>query len=230
MNNVVKLFVFSIFFYSFFAFSQDLIVKYRLTKENNPITDYELIIEKNYNLFYESGFCLRDVFEKTELVILKDVSPNIKIFDKADDAFISTIKPNKFNWIIKEEKRVIGSYTCQKAEVFYKNEKWIAWFTDKLPFQTGPFIFEGLPGLILSVENTKYKFDLLSINQGKSICDFQIDDKRKEISYEKYENLFKNVSEKNAALLKSLHDLNLTGETKSFGEKQKKLNILREIL
>lgn len=231
MPKFERLFLIGIFFCSIFVLSQDLTVKYRFIKENIPVSDYDLDIEKNYSLFYESGYCLKDVVSKSDLIIYKDKSDNIKLLDKVGEVSISTNKPNKIDWVIKKDKKTIGGYNCQQAEVIYKNRKWIAWFSNDLPFQYGPFIFKGLPGLILMVENDTYKFELLEISKSKNGCSPVIE-KRKELSYEKYESLFHNISTKNDALLNSLGNLNLKIETKleSMSEKEKKINSLREIL
>lgn len=44
--------------------------------------------------------------------------------------------------------------------------QWIAWFTNEIPFQDGPFKFYGLPGLIVKLEDSEdyHKF-LLKGNQ-----------------------------------------------------------------
>ncbi len=231
MIKTSKLFLSIMFLISFTAFSQDLVVNYRFLKENIPIKDYDLDINKDYSLFYETGYCLSNLVSKSELIFLKDKSFEIKLLDKVGDLSVSTSKPNQLNWEIKSEKKVIEGYNCQKAETFYRNQKWTAWFTTDLPFQDGPFVFKGLPGLILVIDNEKYKFELLEISKSTNQCSIAIDN-RKEISYEKYESLFNDVSNKNNALLNSLGNLNLNLETNlsSMSEKESKLNIIRELL
>ena len=231
MIKLRKLFLIVIFCFSISVLSQDITAKYRFIKENIPILDYDLNIETDYSLFYESGYCLKDLVSKSDLIIYKDNSTNIKLLDKVGEVAISTNKPDKLDWIIKKDKKVIGGHNCQQAEVIYKNQKWIAWFSNDLPVQDGPFIFKGLPGLILMIENDHYKFELLEIRKSKKECSPVIEN-RKEISYEKYESLFNGISKKNDALLNSLSNLNLKLETKleSIGEKEKKINSLREIL
>ncbi|MGA9211499.1 GLPGLI family protein [Kaistella sp.] len=65
-------------------------------------------------------------------------------------------------WNIKNEKKQIGKYDCQKAETNYGGRKWIAWFTNEIPVQDGPYIFRGLPGLIIEIsdEKSNYSFSL----------------------------------------------------------------------
>lgn len=74
----------------------------------------------------------------------------------------------QLNWKILPEQKIIGKYKSQKAEVSYGGRNWIAWFTTELPFNDGPYIFYGLPGLIISIEDTErdYSFNLIQIKNG----------------------------------------------------------------
>ncbi len=66
------------------------------------------------------------------------------------------------SWKILPETVKIGEYKTQKAETEFAGRKWIAWFTQDIPFQDGPYKFYGLPGLIVKVEDSKgnFSFDL----------------------------------------------------------------------
>ncbi len=67
------------------------------------------------------------------------------------------------NWKISSETRKIGEYKVQKAETDFGGRQWTAWFTTDLPYPDGPYKFNGLPGLIVKVEDDKgeYSFDLM---------------------------------------------------------------------
>lgn len=67
------------------------------------------------------------------------------------------------NWKILSETMKIGEYKVQKAETDFGGRKWTAWFTTDLPYQDGPYKFNGLPGLIVKVEDNlgDYSFDLM---------------------------------------------------------------------
>lgn len=66
-------------------------------------------------------------------------------------------------WKIASETTKIGDYKVQKAETDFGGRKWTAWFTTDLPYQDGPYKFNGLPGLIVKAEDDKgeYSFDLM---------------------------------------------------------------------
>ncbi|MCT2408556.1 GLPGLI family protein [Chryseobacterium antibioticum] len=67
------------------------------------------------------------------------------------------------NWKMSSETTKIGEYKVQKATTDFGGRKWTAWFTTDLPYQDGPYKFNGLPGLIVKVEDDKgeYSFDLM---------------------------------------------------------------------
>lgn len=64
----------------------------------------------------------------------------------------------KLNWTLTNERKEIGKYNCQKATINFNGRSWTAWFTTEIPIQDGPYLFDNLPGLILSVEDSKKKF------------------------------------------------------------------------
>jgi len=74
-------------------------------------------------------------------------------------------------WKITSETTKIGDYKVQKAETDFGGRKWTAWFTTDLPYQDGPYKFNGLPGLIVKAEDDKgeYSFDLM---KNYKIADF----------------------------------------------------------
>lgn len=58
-------------------------------------------------------------------------------------------------WKITLETKNLGGYLCQKATTRFKGRNYEAWFTNKLPYRTGPWKFGGLPGLILEIGDEK---------------------------------------------------------------------------
>jgi len=95
------------------------------------------------------------------------------------------------NWKITSEQKMVGKYKSQKAETTYGGRNWIAWFATELPFSDGPYVFNGLPGLIVSIQdsNNEYSFNLIEVKKGGNIFDAR--KKAIKIDWNKYETLAK---------------------------------------
>lgn len=70
-----------------------------------------------------------------------------------------------FSWDIKQDTATIANMMCQKAELDFGGRHWVAWFTMEIPISDGPYKFCGLPGLILSIYDSKnyWKFDFIAL-------------------------------------------------------------------
>lgn len=80
---------------------------------------------------------------------------------------------NDLNWKLAEETKIIHGRLCQIAYLDYGNRKWTAYFDPNIPIFDGPYIFCGLPGLIIQVkdETGHWNFSLNEIKQGGNfIC------------------------------------------------------------
>ena len=53
----------------------------------------------------------------------------------------------------------------------YSDRTWEAWFTTDVALQNGPYVFDGLPGLIVSMKDSKnnYQFALTAIKKDETI-------------------------------------------------------------
>ena len=68
-------------------------------------------------------------------------------------------------WEYTEDTATIAGRFTQKAVCDYGGRTWEAWFAPELPFNDGPYMFCGLPGLIVKVADTQdhYRFEMLSV-------------------------------------------------------------------
>ncbi|MEQ8906730.1 GLPGLI family protein [Ekhidna sp.] len=71
--------------------------------------------------------------------------------------------PN-FRWEISEETRLISGFLVQKALGTFRGRNYIAWFTREIPFDVGPWKFNGLPGAILEVVDSEDKFSFKALS------------------------------------------------------------------
>jgi len=69
--------------------------------------------------------------------------------------------------ICNDEIQEISGYKCIKAITKINNRMYIAWFTYDIPISDGPYKFNGLPGLILKLneEHHYFNFELLSLKK-----------------------------------------------------------------
>ena len=81
------------------------------------------------------------------------------------DGYLYTENLKLFDWKISGETDSIFGYKVQKATTCFAGRHWIAWFAPEIPYNDGPYKFNGLPGLILKVHDTRnhYLFEAVSI-------------------------------------------------------------------
>jgi len=74
-----------------------------------------------------------------------------------------------FTWQLSTDTATIGGYHAQKATTSFGGREWIAWFAPELPYNDGPYKFNGLPGLIVKVYDTRnhYVFQMTSIEKAQ---------------------------------------------------------------
>lgn len=82
----------------------------------------------------------------------------------------------KINWKISSEKEKIGEWNTQKAETDFAGRHWIAWFSTDIPIQDGPYKFQGLPGLIVKIEDKtgSHKMELKGIKNIQGDLDINV--------------------------------------------------------
>ncbi|MGV4529341.1 GLPGLI family protein [Ornithobacterium rhinotracheale] len=93
----------------------------------------------------------------------------------------------------KAQKEILG-YAVQKATTQYGGRNWVAWFAKDIPFAYGPYIFGGLPGLILEVYDTEdeHHFTATGMDNKPQAIFKRIYDDEIKTSEEKAKNALKN--------------------------------------
>jgi GLPGLI family protein len=86
---------------------------------------------------------------------------------------------NLFQWSITSDTNTVCGFKAQKATCDFGGRSWIAWFSPDIPYSDGPYKFNGLPGLIVKLYDTRnhYIFELLSIGKQEKILMIDIKDK-----------------------------------------------------
>lgn len=139
-------------------------VNFGLPKTEN----WFLFFNENKSVYYiDKSFkpLDKDIPKVDEVIEIEaeEVLPHI-IFDFAKDSIYNQnmifVKPyyvaDKIfspKWQIVKEYKTIGNYECQKATTNFRGRNYIAWFAEKIPVSFGPWKLNGLPGLILEVQD-----------------------------------------------------------------------------
>lgn len=74
------------------------------------------------------------------------------------------------NWTMTNEVKEIIGYRCQKATTELGGRMWTVWFTQEIPVNAGPYLLEGLPGLILEAKDDEghYHYTCTSFTKSES--------------------------------------------------------------
>lgn len=140
----------------------------------------EMIDRDGDSLKINNGSPMNSTGFENQYYIKKDLvkERTEKIITNSENNFLLPID-EKLNWQILSDKKKIAGYNVQKAIVNYGGREWIAWFTSEIPISDGPYVFCGLPGLIISIEdkNTEYVFNLIETKKDRG----QLFDARKQL-------------------------------------------------
>ena len=81
--------------------------------------------------------------------------------------------PQQWTIIADSVKTILG-HTCRKASCSYRGRNYEAWYAIDLPVNAGPWKFSGLPGLIMSVQDTKghYTFEIKGLMKVKEPIEY----------------------------------------------------------
>ena len=207
---MVKQFVTVITLLSFsFFFSQNKSFVYELNFKSNPTKDsitkekFVLDISEGKSMFRtvrdkkaDSTFhaTKRLSFMTTSFKDFKSVYKNLKT--KETKKFINNFQKlfsikieEELVWNIENETKVILGMDAQKATTNYGGRKWIAWFATEISLQEGPYIFQGLPGLITEIYDTQNHFTFSLIQIKNSDGKLYEKEKALPISWKQYEKL-----------------------------------------
>lgn len=117
----------------------------RYLDENRKITgdliDYKVEIYKDFD---KNRYYSMSPITKTTKFVLKDSLNHLK-------------------WVIDNNvKKVILNYSCTKATTHFRGRNYVAYFTDEVPINDGPWKMNGLPGLILELYEQSGKLEILA--------------------------------------------------------------------
>lgn len=105
---------------------------------------------------------------KVQDVVVKDyITKNNDLYTSINGDYYIITENRNIDWKIQSETKNIFGYKTQKAIANFGGRIWVAWFATEIPIQDGPYLFSGLPGLILEIEDIKkdHQLKLISIRK-----------------------------------------------------------------
>lgn len=77
--------------------------------------------------------------------------------------------PVQISWTLDDGTKEIAGYSCKRASCSFRGREYAAWYTTEIPLSEGPYVFDGLPGLILEISDTQghYLFTINGMTQVK---------------------------------------------------------------
>ena len=224
LNNMKK-FVFAVALISQFIFSQDATDKilkveydeYRIFRQGFINLDLGTLLVSDDYSYYSSNVQKKitdNSVPDVNAIMFKAGKDNVEILPEIiidrkqsllterlyDDLqlmnYYAVIEPlPKMKWKLSTEQKVIGKYNCKKATVEFRGRTYEAWYTLQIPISLGPWKFNGLPGIILAVEDQTgiYKWQARLVSYKNNITKKELlvktasDSKFENISFQNYD-------------------------------------------
>ena len=86
--------------------------------------------------------------------LYKDYKKNYQIYNfyRGSKFIYIEDKIDIFNWVLQEKSdTLIANYKCKKAITKFRGRDYVAYYTNEIANQGGPWKFDGLPGFILKI-------------------------------------------------------------------------------
>lgn len=146
-------------------------------KEMNLLDKYRILFKKNI---------LKDL--KSNTVYVQDRYSKVYQYDEV-------LPP--LNWELKKETKELLGYNCRQAKMKFRGRYYTAWYTTEIPLFSGPYLFGGLPGLILQISDDEgeYGYTAIAIQKKKSVIYWRNEENIVKISREDFRKLQRNYFE-----------------------------------
>ena len=157
---------------------------------------------------------LRSYYKPISSEMLRDNKNSI--IHHFDKIFINNYKYEEslpeFDWNLEPETMEVMGHTCYKATTSWRGRDWTAWYCD-IPMSAGPWKFNGLPGLILRLEDSdgNHLFDAIETKNITSPIGYK-KRLRTKISREKFNEGLKDYKENAGKYFSNSGLINMSSE------------------
>ncbi len=159
--------------------NSDLVITYQLNykrlvgSEQLKSTRTILAVNKSGSFFSFEGMIELNKLKKEKELTIDDVLANQPPFyllikkEKGICTHYESIAEDYYvikeavvlRWELVSQDSLIGKVKCKKAITNYGGRKWIAWYNPEIAVSTGPYVFDGLPGLIYKIADSENIFN-----------------------------------------------------------------------
>lgn len=135
----------------------------------NPSLNPEPETQEEAQAFADAFMANMNTWRKTNIVnykIKKDFSKHLAMIDRPDAFPPQHLEESlEFNWQLTEAQDSIAGLLCYQATTSYGGRHYTAWYAPEIPIADGPYVFCGLPGLIVQIADERewFQFRLKSI-------------------------------------------------------------------
>ncbi|OSZ73705.1 hypothetical protein CAP36_17000 [Chitinophagaceae bacterium IBVUCB2] len=142
--------------YSNSLFRRDSVIKNNSPDENTYINRIDSKSTNKVGLL--TKYYILTSFLEKKITVLDQVGLDKYYYDELAEVF---------NWTIENDTASFDSYICQKAICIFRGRTYVAWFAKDIPISSGPYKFQGLPGLIIYVsdKSSNYTFKCVAIEK-----------------------------------------------------------------
>jgi len=177
---------------TFVCFSQsnrfvyDVVSKKDSTSKNLIKENFNLDISKDEMKYYNRIYYINDSiyatknqygfkgYKQTSFLIKKNNSNEYQNYEYIGDVnFYKIDEKAEQNWKITDSIKIADELHFQKATTQFGGRNWVAWFSKDIPIPYGPYKFNGLPGLIVELYDTKEDYHFKVIKSEKIVEDYK---------------------------------------------------------
>ncbi|NIF07203.1 GLPGLI family protein [Chryseobacterium sp. Tr-659] len=140
--------------------SKDLIREnFNLDATTEDIAYYNRLYYANDSLFAAKNQYGFKGYKLTSFLIKKNNNNEYQNYEYIGDVnFYKINEKAEQNWKITDAVKTSDGIHLQKAVTEFGGRSWIAWFSKDIPIPYGPYKFNGLPGLIMELYDTKNNY------------------------------------------------------------------------